>query len=166
MPPWERPRYQGYFALIFTTSSVGGPLLGGFVVHHYDWRWLFLANLPLGVLAFWRMSRLPRPLPSAARHAPYDPAGFVLFVLCAASALVWFGQVGQRFALVSTVSALFATVAQLWVWPDDLVMDVTYGKGNFWTVFHPERFIRHDLKHRMQDWFFARRTTFEAHLPR
>jgi len=111
VPPWERPRYQGYFALIFTTSSVGGPLLGGFVVHHYDWRWLFLANLPLGLLAFWRMSRLPKPHPTAARHAPYDPVGFVLFVLCATSALVWFGQVGHRFPLLSLASALFAAFA-------------------------------------------------------
>nr|WP_255428252.1 MFS transporter [Ramlibacter cellulosilyticus] len=111
VPPWERPRYQGYFALIFTTSSVGGPLIGGFVVHHYDWRWLFLANLPLGLLAFWRMSRLPKPAPSAARHAPYDPTGFVLFVLCATSALVWFGQVGHRFPLLSFASAVFAAFA-------------------------------------------------------
>ena len=111
VPPWERPRYQGYFALIFTTSSVGGPLIGGFVVHHGDWRWLFLANLPLGVLAFWRMSRLPKPLSSAARHAPYDPVGFVLFVLCASTALLWFGQVGHRFPLLSLASAGFAAVA-------------------------------------------------------
>ena len=111
VPPWERPRYQGYFALIFTTSSVGGPLIGGFVVHHYDWRWLFYANLPLGALAFWRMSRLPKPHVSAARHAPYDPVGFALFVLCAASALIWFGQVGHRFPLVSLASASFAAVA-------------------------------------------------------
>ena len=111
VPPWERPRYQGYFALIFTTSSVGGPLIGGFVVHHGDWRWLFLANLPLGLLAFWRMTRLPKPHPSAARHAPYDPTGFALFVVCAASALLWFGQVGHRFPLLSVSSGLFAAVA-------------------------------------------------------
>ncbi|MBL0390898.1 MFS transporter [Ramlibacter monticola] len=111
VPPWDRPRYQGYFAVIFTTSSVGGPLIGGFVVHHGDWRWLFLANLPLAALAFWRMSLLPRPHPSAQRHAPYDPLGFVLFALCAASALVWFGQVGHGFALVSLPSALIAAAA-------------------------------------------------------
>ncbi|HEX7890087.1 MAG TPA: MFS transporter [Ramlibacter sp.] len=111
VPPWERPRYQAYFATIFTASSVGGPLIGGLVVHHGDWRWLFLANLPLGVLAFWRMSRLPRPPPSAHRHAPYDPAGFALFVVCAASVLLWLGQVGHGFRLVSGTSALLLAVA-------------------------------------------------------
>ena len=111
VPPWERPRYQGYFALIFTVSSVGGPLIGGFVVHHGDWRWLFLANLPLAVLAAWRMSRLPRAHPSPARHAPYDPMGFALFVVCATSALVWFGEVGHEFHLLSPASVAFAAVA-------------------------------------------------------
>ena len=111
VPPWDRPRYQGYFAVIFTTSSVGGPLVGGFVVHHGDWRWLFLANLPLAVVAFWRMSLLPRAQPSAARNAPYDPAGFLLFVLCAASALLWFGQVGHGFRFLSLASAVLACIA-------------------------------------------------------
>jgi EmrB/QacA subfamily drug resistance transporter len=111
VPPWERPRYQGYFAIVFTVSSVGGPLLGGFVVHHGDWRWLFFANLPLGVLALWRVSLLPRPGPSAHRHAPYDPLGFVLFMLCATSALLWFGQVGHGFPVLSTASAVLAAAA-------------------------------------------------------
>lgn len=111
VPPWDRPRYQGYFAIVFTTSSVGGPLIGGLVVHHGDWRWLFLANLPLAALAFWRMTRLPQAPPSAARHAPYDPLGFVLFALCAASALLWFGNAGHGFALLSPASAALAAMA-------------------------------------------------------
>ena len=111
VPPWDRPRYQGYFAVIFTTSSVGGPLVGGFVVHHGDWRWLFLANLPLAAIAFWRMSLLPRQAPSASRNAPYDPVGFLLFLLCASSALLWFGQVGHGFRFLSLASGVLACIA-------------------------------------------------------
>jgi MFS family permease len=48
---------------------------------------------------------------TTARNAPYDPVGFALFVVCAASALLWFGQVGHGFALVSVASAVFAAVA-------------------------------------------------------
>ena len=40
---------------------------------------------------------------------------------------------------------LIAAVGVLWIKPSDLVMDVTYGQGNFWTVLRPERFIAHDL---------------------
>lgn len=109
--PSERPRYQGYFAMVFTTSSVGGPVVGGLVVNHGNWRWLFLANLPLALLAAWRVSRLPRPAPSVHRDAPYDPAGVVLFALCASGALLWLSLAGHRFPVVSPVSAALAGTA-------------------------------------------------------
>src|SRR5262250_2776792 len=59
VPPVERVRFQGYFALVFTASSIGGPVIGGLVVSHFDWRWLFWANLPIAAFAAWRLSRLP-----------------------------------------------------------------------------------------------------------
>lgn len=40
---------------------------------------------------------------------------------------------------------LVAAAAQLWIRPDDLVVDVTYGRGLFWTRFRPERLVMHDL---------------------
>ena len=40
---------------------------------------------------------------------------------------------------------LIAVAAELWIRPDDLVVDVTYGKGNFWTVYRPDNLIAHDL---------------------
>jgi MFS family permease len=109
--PAERPRYQGYFAAVFTVSSVGGPVVGGFVANHGDWRWLFLVNLPLGLLAAWRVASLPRAAPAAARDAPYDPAGVLLFATCAASALLWLSLAGHRFPVLSPTSAALAGTA-------------------------------------------------------
>src|SRR6188768_296246 len=43
VPPRERIRFQGYFALMFTTASIGGPVIGGLVVSNTSWRWLFAA---------------------------------------------------------------------------------------------------------------------------
>jgi EmrB/QacA subfamily drug resistance transporter len=113
VPPAERPRYQGYFAAVFTVSSVGGPVIGGFVVNHGDWRWLFLANLPLGLLAAWRVSTLPPAPRSLVREQPYDPAGIVLFAVCASSALLWLSLAGHRFPVASPVSAALAGCAVL-----------------------------------------------------
>ena len=39
IPPRERGRYQGYFSVVFVSSSVIGPLLGGFLVDSASWRW-------------------------------------------------------------------------------------------------------------------------------
>lgn len=60
--PRERGRYMGYFTAVFSTASVAGPLLGGFFVDHFSWRWIFYVNLPFGVAAVavvWVKLRLP-----------------------------------------------------------------------------------------------------------
>ena len=68
VPPRERSKYQGYFMAVFGTSSVLGPVIGGFLAGQASilsidgWRWIFLINVPLGALAFavvYRVLHLP-----------------------------------------------------------------------------------------------------------
>lgn len=41
---------------------------------------------------------------------------------------------------------LIAEVAKLWILPNDVVVDVTYGRGTFWSKYqHPGKFVAHDL---------------------
>lgn len=40
---------------------------------------------------------------------------------------------------------LIAAAAKLWIQENDLVVDVTYGKGNFWTHYRPANLETHDL---------------------
>ena len=47
----ERARVQGVFTGAWGTASVLGPLIGGWIVLHASWRWVFLVNVPVGVLA-------------------------------------------------------------------------------------------------------------------
>jgi EmrB/QacA subfamily drug resistance transporter len=49
--PRERGRYQGLFGAVFGLASVAGPLLGGVIVEHLSWRWIFYVNLPIGLIA-------------------------------------------------------------------------------------------------------------------
>ncbi len=110
VPPRERPRFQGYFATVFTSASIGGPVVGGIVVSHVSWRWLFFANLPLVAFAAWRLSQLPRTEREEAGPRATDLPGHVLFAVGAVSALFWFTSVGHRFAWSSAASvALVAT---------------------------------------------------------
>ena len=51
VPPRERGRYQGIFGGVFGLASVAGPLLGGLIVEHVSWRWVFYVNIPVGLLA-------------------------------------------------------------------------------------------------------------------
>jgi len=51
IPPRDRGRIQGVFAAVFSLSSVIGPMTGGWFVQVASWHWIFLINLPLGLIA-------------------------------------------------------------------------------------------------------------------
>jgi len=57
VPPRERSRYQGLFLAVFGTASVLGPIIGGFfagadtILGITGWRWVFLINVPIGIVA-------------------------------------------------------------------------------------------------------------------
>ncbi len=63
VPPRERAKYQGYFLAVFGTSSVAGPVIGGFfagtdsILGVTGWRWVFLVNVPIGIAALVVVSR-------------------------------------------------------------------------------------------------------------
>lgn len=50
--PRERAKWTGVMSAVFGLSSVAGPLMGGYIVDHLDWRWVFWIFLPLGIIAF------------------------------------------------------------------------------------------------------------------
>src|SRR6266567_2096190 len=47
----ERARVQGLFSGVWATSSIVGPALGGLIVDHFSWRWVFYINIPFGLLS-------------------------------------------------------------------------------------------------------------------
>ena len=47
----ERAKWQGVFGGLYGLASVIGPQVGGFIVDHLNWRWVFYINLPVGILA-------------------------------------------------------------------------------------------------------------------
>jgi len=86
VPPRERSRYQGMFMAVFGTSSVLGPVIGGFFAGQTSllgitgWRWIFLINVPLGIAAFLVVMRVLH-LPHTRREHRIDwPGALALMV--------------------------------------------------------------------------------------
>jgi EmrB/QacA subfamily drug resistance transporter len=86
VPPRERARYQGYFLAVFGTSSVLGPILGGFlagqetILGMTGWRWVFLVNVPIGIVS---LALVVRTL-----HLPHTPRDHRIDYLGAAALIV------------------------------------------------------------------------------
>jgi EmrB/QacA subfamily drug resistance transporter len=86
VPPRERAKYQGYFLAVFGTSSVLGPIIGGFfaeaptVIGLTGWRWVFLINVPVGIFALILVTRTLH-LHHVKRQAVIDWLGALTLVV-------------------------------------------------------------------------------------
>src|SRR4051794_19513719 len=96
--PRERGRYQGYIAATFAVATVAGPLVGGLLVDHVSWRWVFYVNLPVGLAALAGL-RLRLPAPSVDRPTqPLDALGAALLAGATSALMVTCIWGGERYA--------------------------------------------------------------------
>ncbi|HEV2559597.1 MAG TPA: MDR family MFS transporter [Microvirga sp.] len=115
VPPRERAKYQVYFASVFMTSSLVGPVLGGFFADHLHWSVIFWINLPLGLLAFAISFQTLKRLPRVERPHRLDLAGAALLVAATLSLLLALSWGGVRYPWFSVpVLGLVAASLALW----------------------------------------------------
>src|SRR6476620_7761673 len=113
--PLERGRYQGYIGAVFATSSVGGPVLGGFLTEHIDWSLIFWINLPLGLCALGMTSNVLRRVPYQPRKHKLDVIGALLMMAASIALLFALTWGGRRFEWISLqIGGLLFGSAVLW----------------------------------------------------
>jgi MFS family permease len=92
--PRERGRYLGLLGVVYVAAAVGGPLVGGFVVDHLSWRWIFALYPPLGLLAFVAVVRTLR-LPVPRSRPPIDLLGALTLAVTVVGVVLLSSIVGQ-----------------------------------------------------------------------
>jgi len=113
--PKERGKYQVYFASVFMTASLVGPVLGGFFAEHLHWSVIFWINLPLGLVAFFIVFHSLKKLPRHDRPHRLDLLGALLLVGATVSLLLALSWGGLRFPWFSApIAALVAGSLVLW----------------------------------------------------
>jgi MFS family permease len=77
VPPRQRGSYQGYLSANIVAGSTIGPVAGGFITQAWGWHAVFLAYLPLGLIAVLLVLRLP-PGATGSRRTGFDLPGLVM----------------------------------------------------------------------------------------
>ena len=109
----ERARVQGFFSGVWGIASVVGPAMGGLIVDHFSWRWVFYINVPFGVLSALLLvlvfkERVERTKPTL------DYAGTLALTASIVALLFALLQGGSSWAWISFQSiGLFATFVVL-----------------------------------------------------
>jgi DHA2 family multidrug resistance protein len=78
-PPEKHGRAMALFGAGVMIGPILGPVLGGWLTDNFNWRWVFLINLPVGALAVVMMLRF---LPATAiSKRKFDLFGFFLIAV-------------------------------------------------------------------------------------
>lgn len=88
--PRDRAKYQGYSSAVFALSSILGPVAGGYITGFFGWRWVFLVNLPVGILVLGIIAVAMQSRFTEKKHK-VDYLGGVLLAV-ATTAIVYWGD--------------------------------------------------------------------------
>jgi len=111
-PPNARGRAMGINAVVWAIGSIAGPLLGGFILAIASWRWVFLVNLPIGIVATGAALLLLRESSSRNQGERFDAVGAGRFSLSLVSLLFALNRgIGLGFTSPIILGLFGATVA-------------------------------------------------------
>jgi DHA2 family multidrug resistance protein len=120
---WPREQIGTATALFGLGAVVGptvGPTIGGFITDHFNWRWIFYVNIPVGTLAAFCAYTFIRETPKEEKGRPIDWWGIALLAVAVGSLQTilekgesedWFAK---TYILVLTIAAILGVILFIW----------------------------------------------------
>ena len=107
-PSSERGKALGVTGSMVSIGIISGPVIGGLILGQASWHWIFLVNLPVGILGAWMVQRFVPDLPPVGGRR-FDFAGAVTLFISMISLLLGL-TFGQTVGFTApAVLALFAS---------------------------------------------------------
>jgi DHA2 family multidrug resistance protein len=115
------------YGMVVVLAPAIGPTVGGWITDHYQWRWIFYMNVPVGVLSLLLVSRvvedpayLVRQSRNVRRSLGIDYIGIGLLALCLGALQVVLDK-GQEddwlhSPFISTLAVIFPLALVLFIW--------------------------------------------------
>jgi len=144
-PQEQIPRVMSLWSSAVILGPILGPIVGGWITEHLDWRWVFFINLPLGIIAVLGVSTFMADDPGG-RQRPFDFIGF--------SALTAF-VVGIQVMLDRGPSQDWWESPEIWTW-------LALALAGLWVFLVQSATARHPFFHRdlARDGNFVGTTVF------
>lgn len=132
----------GIWSITTLCAPVVGPILGGWISDNYSWPWIFLINVPIGLIAANVIWFMYRERESVTRKLPIDSIGLALLVIWVGALQVmldkgkeldWFNSSTiVTLGIIAVVGAVFFLIWELT--EKHPVVDLTlFKRRNFWT---------------------------------
>jgi DHA2 family multidrug resistance protein len=143
-PPEKRGLAFALYGITAIVAPTIGPTLGGWITFNYSWRWIFLINLPVGVMTWFLVRRFVEDPPYLRRAkgagVKLDYVGIALLTLGIGALQVlldkgqeddWFGSRFITTLVVISVVSLISLVVWEWFYKSPIVDVRMFKSFNF-----------------------------------
>ena len=143
-PPQKRGQAFALYGLVAVLAPSIGPTLGGWITDNFSWRWIFYINIPVGILAFFLVTRLVEDPPwikadrSRLLNMDYVGLGFLTIAMGGLQIMLdkgeendWFSSNFICFFAFLFVSGMIALVWWEWRQKDPLINLKVFRFKNF-----------------------------------
>jgi len=122
-PPEKRGTASAIYGIAAVVAPTVGPTLGGWITDSYNWRWIFLINVPIGILLLFLVTSLVHeqtPTRDSNARSSVDWTGFGFIALSLGCLQIvldrgqdddWFGS-----ATITTLVLVSAAAFSLLIW--------------------------------------------------
>ncbi|WP_433627155.1 DHA2 family efflux MFS transporter permease subunit [Nocardia sp. CA-120079] len=94
--PHRLGRVMSVVGIAVVAAPAIGPTIGGVMLANLDWEWLFLINIPFGLVAFVLGRRLLPRAQASGNGGRFDATGFALIAVGLSALVYGLGEFGSR----------------------------------------------------------------------
>lgn len=125
-PPNSRGRAMGYLGTTVAIGSIAGPALGGFIVDAMGWTYIFLINIPIGIVALLLAAKYLKLNEIRNPRVNMDWIGAGTLIASMSSLILFLGDVSDSSSLTMTgvlLATAFAALFGVFLWRESRCKD-------------------------------------------
>jgi DHA2 family multidrug resistance protein len=137
--PSKRASAFALYTVAIVTAPAIGPVLGGWITDNYNWRWVFLINIPIGILSLYLTNRFVQDPPAFKKERESVRVNGKLRVDGVGIALVGIGSAALEMLLDrGQIDDWFDSTFICWML---FIGVVCLGSAVYWELHHPDPVI-------------------------